>query len=136
MLKKLSFIDLIAAVIALLKKNTDVSVFDFVPENEHSPLIYVEAAGKEANDTKAMFCEVYRVNIHAVAEPYKGNTAIYKLINQIEEALTEDITLPEGFDLIYQLSDGVEAIYEETETKEKHAVLPVRFKVAYGYKTK
>ena len=136
MLKKLSFVDLIAAVIALLKKNTDVSVFDFVPKNEPSPLIYVEAAGKEPNDTKPMFCEVYSDNIHAVAEPYKGNTAIYKLINQIEEALTEDITLHEGFDLIYQLSDGVEAIYEETETKEKHAVLPVRFKVAYGYKTK
>ncbi len=136
MLKKLSFVDLIAAVIALLKRNTDVSVFDFVPENEPSPLIYVEAAGKEPNDTKMMFCEVYRVNVHAVAEPYAGNTAIYKLINQIEEALTEDITLPEGFDLIYQISDGVEAIYEETETKEKHAVLPIRFKVAYGYKTK
>lgn len=136
MLKKLSFVDLIAAVIALLKKNTTAKVYDFVPENELSPLIYMEAAGKEPNDTKAMFCEVYKVNIQAVAEPYKGNTAIYKLINEIEEALTEDITLPEGFSLVYQISDGVEAIYEEPETKEKHAVLPVRFKVAYGYKIK
>lgn len=135
MLKKLSFVDLIAALIALLKQNTDVKIYDFVPQDAPSPLIYIEAAGKQANDTKAMFCEVYSVNIHAVAEPYEGNTAIYKLINKIEEALTEDITLPEGFDVIYQLSDGVEAIYEE-ETKEKHAVLPVRFKVAYGYKIK
>ena len=134
MLKKLSFVDLIAAVITLLKKNTTAKVYDFVPENEPSPLIYMEAAGKEPNDTKAMFCEVYKVNIHAVAEPYKGNTAIYKLINEIEEALTEDITLPEGFSLVYQISDGVEAIYEEP--KEKHAVLPLRFKVAYGYKIK
>lgn len=135
MLKKLSFVDLIAALIALLKQNTAAKVYDFVPQDAPSPLIYIEAAGKQANDTKAMFCEVYSVNIHAVAEPYEGNTAIYKLINEIEEALTEDITLPEGFDVIYQLSDGVEAIYEE-ETKEKHAVLPVRFKVAYGYKIK
>mgnify|MGYP000355331848 CR=1 FL=1 len=58
------------------------------------------------------------------------------LFRSIEEALTEDITLPEGFSLVYQISDGVEAVYEETETKEKHAVLPVRFKVAYGYKIK
>lgn len=136
MLKKLSFVDLVAAVIALLKKNTNIKVYDFVPQNESSPLIYIEAAGKEPNDTKAMFCEVYKANIHAVAEPYKGNTAIYKLINEIEEALTEDITLSEGFDLVYQISDGVEAIYEEPKTKEKHAVLPVRFKVAYGYKIK
>ncbi|HIW85854.1 MAG TPA: DUF5072 domain-containing protein [Candidatus Eubacterium faecipullorum] len=135
MLKKLSFVDLIAALIALLKQNTAAKVYDYVPQDAPSPLIYIEAAGKQANDTKAMFCEVYSVNIHAVAEPYEGNTAIYKLINEIEEALTEDITLPEGFDVIYQLSDGVEAIYEE-ETKEKHAVLPVRFKVAYGYKIK
>lgn len=135
MLKKLSFVDLIAALIALLKQNTAAKVYDFVPQDAPSPLIYIEAAGKQANDTKAMFCEVYSVNIHAVAEPYEGNTAIYKLINEIEEALTEEITLPEGFDVIYQLSDGVEAIYEE-ETKEKHAVLPVRFKVAYGYKIK
>ena len=135
MLKKLSFVDLIAALIALLKQNTTAKVYDYVPQDAPSPLIYIEAAGKQANDTKAMFCEVYSVNIHAVAEPYEGNTAIYKLINEIEEALTEDITLPEGFDVIYQLSDGVEAIYEE-ETKEKHAVLPVRFKVAYGYNIK
>lgn len=135
MLKKLSFVDLIAALIALLKQNTAAKVYDYVPQDAPSPLIYIEAAGKQANDTKAMFCEVYSVNIHAVAEPYEGNTAIYKLINEIEEALTEEITLPEGFDVIYQLSDGVEAIYEE-ETKEKHAVLPVRFKVAYGYKIK
>lgn len=135
MLKKLSFVDLIAALIALLKQNTAAKVYDYVPQDAPSPLIYIEAAGKQANDTKAMFCEVYSVNIHAVAEPYEGNTAIYKLINEIEEALTEDITLPEGFDVIYQFSDGVEAIYEE-ETKEKHAVLPVRFKVAYGYKIK
>ncbi len=135
MLKKLSFVDLIAALIALLKQNTTAKVYDYVPQDAPSPLIYIEAAGKQANDTKVMFCEVYSVNIHAVAEPYEGNTAIYKLINEIEEALTEDITLPEGFDVIYQLSDGVEAIYEE-ETKEKHAVLPVRFKVAYGYKIK
>lgn len=136
MLKKLSFVDLVSSVISLLKTNTGEKVFDYVPVNEKSPLIYIEAVGKEPSDTKTMFCEVYKANIHAVAEPYKGNTAIYKLINEIEEALTEDITLPEGFDLIYQISDGVEAIYEEPETKEKHAVLPVRFKVAYGYKIK
>lgn len=136
MLKKLSFLDLVAAVIALLKKNTNIKVYDFVPQNESSPLIYIEAAGKEPNDTKTMFCEVYNVNIHAVSEPYEGNTAIYKLINEIEEALTEDITLPEGFTLIFQISDGVNSIYDEPETKEKHAVIPVRFKVAYGYKIK
>lgn len=136
MLKKLSFVDLVASIISLLKTNTGEKVFDYVPVNEKSPLIYIEAAGKEPSDTKTMFCEVYNVNIHAVSEPYEGNTAIYKLINEIEEALTEDITLPEGFTLIFQISDGVNSIYDEPETKEKHAVISARFKAAYGYKIK
>lgn len=136
MLKKLSFVDLVASIMSLLKTNTGEKVFDYVPVNEKSPLIYIEAAGKEPSDTKTMFFEIYKVNIHAVSEPYEGNTAIYNLINKIEEALTEDITLPEGFTLIFQISDGVNSIYDEPETKEKHAVLPVRFKVAYGYKIK
>lgn len=130
MFKKLSLVDLTAAVIQLLKKNTDIKTFDFVPENEPSPFAYVEAAGKENCDTKTMFCDLYKVNIHVISEQINGNTSIYKLINQIEEALTEDIILPEGFTLVYQLSQGIESIYEET-TKEKHAVMPVNFKVAY-----
>ena len=53
MLKKLSFVDLIAAVIALLKKNTTAKIYDFVPQDAPSPLIYIEAAGKEPYDTKS-----------------------------------------------------------------------------------
>ena len=136
MFEKLSLVSLIKAIITQLKGKTAAGVYDFVPQDEPFPFIYALAAGKEPNDTKDMFCEVYKVDIHAVAEPSNDNTAIYNLINEIEEALTEDITLPEGFNLICQYSDGVDTIYEEKETKEKHAILPFHFKVAYGYKIK
>lgn len=136
MLKKLSFIELVSAIMNLIKSNTNEKVLDFVPLNEKSPFIFIEATGKQPSDSKNMFCEIYSVNIHAIAEPYEGNTAIYKLINEIEEALTVDIVLPEGFTLIYQISDGVSTIFDEEKTDEKHAVIPVRFKIAYGYKIK
>lgn len=134
MLKKLSF----TAVIAALKERFEAAglkTFDYVPENEPSPLIYVEATGKTPADTKTMFCEEYQIAAHIISPPGKGNTAVYQLIEQAEEALTEDVTLPEGFCLIYQMTDGVSAIYEE-KTTEKHAVMPIRLKISYGYKIK
>ena len=33
------------------------------------------------------------------------------------------------------MTDGVSAIYEE-KTTEKHAVMPIRLKISYGYKIK
>ena len=57
------------------------------------------------------------------------------LIQRLEEALTEDIDLPEEYELIMQTNNGIQTIKTD-ETKEKHAVLAYEFMVCYGYKCK
>ncbi len=81
MLKKLSF----TAVIAALKERFEAAglkTFDYVPENEPSPLIYLEATGKKPADTKTMFCEEYQIAAHIISPPGKGNTAVYQLMSR------------------------------------------------------
>ena len=53
----------------------------------------------------------------------------------LDEALTEDIRLPEGFELVMQTNNGVQTIKTD-ETNEKHAVLAYEFMVCYGFKWK
>ena len=43
---------------------------------------------------------------------------IYDMIQKLQEAMTEDIVLPEGFELILQMDGGVQTIKKD-ETKEK-----------------
>lgn len=82
-----------------------------------------------------MYRDVYTVWIHAVAQPGDSSVQIYEMIQQLEEALTEDVPLPEGFELILQTSNGVQTIKTD-ETNEKHAVLSFEFTVCYGFKCK
>lgn len=82
-----------------------------------------------------MWRDVFTVWIHAVAEPGESSVRIYSLIQELEEALTEDIELPEGFDLIMQTNNGVQTIKTD-ETNEKHAVLAYEFMICYGFKCK
>ena len=72
---------------------------------------------------------------HAIAEPGESSVQIYDLIQRLEEALTEDIDLPEEYELIMQTNNGIQTIKTD-ETKEKHAVLAYEFMVCYGYKCK
>ena len=57
------------------------------------------------------------------------------MINQLEEALTEDIVLPDDYELIMQTNNGIQTIKQD-ETKEKHAVLSYEFMICYGFKCK
>ena len=82
-----------------------------------------------------MYRDVYTVWIHAIAQPGDSSVQIYEMIQRLEETLTEDISLPEGFELILQASNGVQTIKTD-ETNEKHAVLSFEFTVCYGFKCK
>ena len=53
----------------------------------------------------------------------------------LEEALTEDITLPDPYQLVLQTNSGINQIMTD-ETGEKHAVLSFEFMIAYGFKCK
>ena len=60
---------------------------------------------------------------------------VYNLIQKLEEALTEDISLPEPYQLVMQTNNGIQTIKTD-ETGEKHAVLAYEFMICYGFKCK
>ncbi len=135
MYKQLGLVDLIHGIQAKVEEKTGVKCYDAVPRNAPSPFYFAEVIGKRPAHTKTMYRDVYTVWIHAVAQPGDSSVQIYEMIQQLEEALTEDVPLPEGFELILQTSNGVQTIKTD-ETNEKHAVLSFEFTVCYGFKCK
>lgn len=135
MYKQLGLVDLIHGIQAKVEEKTGVKCYDAVPRNAPSPFYFAEVIGKRPAHTKTMYRDVYTVWIHAIAQPENSSVQIYEMIQQLEETLTEDISLPEGFELILQASNGVQTIKTD-ETNEKHAVLSFEFTVCYGFKCK
>lgn len=135
MFKQLNLTDLVAAVKDRIETGTELPCFDIPPENEPAPLVYVEVAGLRPADTKTMYCKRYTLWLHVIAEEMKSHVPIYQYVEDVQEAMTEDIELPEGFNLVYQSDDGIQTIQTD-ESGEKHAVLEFEFVVSYGYKVK
>lgn len=135
MYKQLGLVNLIRGIQAKVEEKTGVKCYDAVPRNAPSPFYFAEVIGKRPAHTKTMYRDVYTVWIHAIAQPGDSSVQIYEMIQRLEETLTEDISLPEGFELILQASNGVQTIKTD-ETNEKHAVLSFEFTVCYGFKCK
>ena len=135
MYKQLGLVDLIHGIQAKVEEKTGVKCYDAVPRKAPSPFYFAAVIGKRPAHTKTMYRDVYTVWIHAIAQPGDSSVQIYEMIQQLEETLTEDISLPEGFELILQASNGVQTIKTD-ETNEKHAVLSFEFTVCYGFKCK
>lgn len=135
MYKRLGLVDLISAIQLKVEDKTGLKCYDAVPSNEPSPFYFAEVVQKKADNTKTMLRDVFTVFIHAVAEPTGSSEQIYDLIQKLEEALSEEIELPEEFELILQTENGLQALKTD-ETDEKHAVISYDFTVCYGYKFK
>lgn len=133
--KQMGLVDLISAIQEKVEERTGLRCYDAVPINKPSPFYYAEVVGKRPAHSKTMWRDIFTVWIHAIAEPGESSVQIYELIQNLEEALTEDIDLPEEYQLIMQTNNGIQTIKTD-ETKEKHAVLAYEFMVCYGYKCK
>ncbi len=135
MYKRLGLVDLISAIQLKVEDKTGLKCYDAVPSDAPSPFYFAEVVQKKADNTKTMLRDVFTVFIHAVAEPTGSSEKIYDLIQKLEEALSEEIELPEEFELILQTENGLQALKTD-ETDEKHAVISYDFTVCYGYKFK
>lgn len=133
--RQLGLVELIAAIKARIESGTGITCYDAVPDNAESPFFFAEVVGKRPAHSKTMWRDIFTVRIHAIAEPGDSSVQIYELIQSLEEALTEDIILPEEFQLVMQTDNGVQTIKKD-ETGEKHAVLAYEFMVCYGFKCK
>lgn len=133
--QKLSPVTLIAAIQDKVEENTGIRCYDAVPRNAESPFYFAEITRILPANTKTMFRDNYTVWIHCIAEESESAVGVYQLIEGLQEALTEDIILPEPFELVMQTDGGVQTIKTD-ETGEKHAVETFDFMVCYGFKCK
>ena len=136
MLKKLSLLDLHKPIQDRIEEGTDLRCLDDIPKNEPAPFTYLEFVNSLPRNTKTMFVQEYIVHIHILSAAATSSVQHYKNIQAVDEALTEYIGLPEGYDLWGQSESGLVSNYKEPETGERHAVLAFIFKVSYGFKIK
>lgn len=130
--QKLSPVTLIAAVQDKVEALTELRCYDHVPLNEASPLYFAEITRIQPANSKTMYRDVYSVAIHCIAEESPSSVGVYNLIENLQSALSEDITLPEPFELVMQTDNGVQTIKTD-ESGEKHAIVSYDFTVCYGF---
>lgn len=130
--QKLSPVTLIAAVQEKVEALTGLRCYDHVPLNEASPLYFAEITRIQPANSKTMYRDVYSVAIHCIAEESPSSVGVYNLIENLQSALSEDIALPEPFELVMQTDNGVQTIKTD-ESGEKHAIVNFDFMVSYGF---
>ena len=135
MLRRMNITDLMAATQKQIREGTGLPCYDSVPLNAESPFYFMSYAGSQPADTKTMFVDRHTVDIHVIADPSPSSVPVFRYIQKLEEAMTEDITIPKEYKLVRQSSGGVRTIQDE-ETGEKHAVMSFTFLISYGYKVK
>lgn len=133
--QKLSPVTLIAAVQDKVEALTGLRCYDHVPLNEASPLYFAEITRIQPANSKTMYRDVYSVAIHCIAEESPSSVGVYNLIENLQSALSEDISLPEPFELVMQTDNGVKTIKTD-ESGEKHAIVNFDFMVCYGFMCK
>lgn len=134
-LKKLSLLEIHKPIQERINTGTHLECLDDIPDDRPAPFCYLEFGPSTPRNTKTMFIHEYVVHVHILSEA-GSSVPHYRNIQAVEEALTEYINLPEGYDLWGQVESGLITNYEEPETKERHAVLGFVFKVSYGFKIK
>ena len=135
MYKQIGFVDLIKSIQSVVKKNTGLECYDHVDLNAKSPFYYAEAVGKRPSHSKTMYRDIFTVWIHCIADESTSSVPVYNMIQELEEALTEDIVLPDPYQLVMQTNTGVQTIKTD-ETGEKHAVVAFEFMICYGFRCK
>lgn len=94
---KLGLTELVSAIQEKVFEKTKIKCLDAVKKDEKSPFYFVEVIRVHPENTKTMLKDKFSVWIHAIAEPGESSVMIYDMIQKLQEAMTEDIVLPEGF---------------------------------------
>ena len=94
-----------------------------------------ELVGSRPADTKRMYVQDYVVNLHCISPDLPSSVPVLKMIQRLQETMTEDVELPAPYQMLMQTNGGLSQVYQE-ETGERHAVIPYSFKIVYGFKCK
>lgn len=135
-LSRLSIAEFLGCLIDHVEAGTGLRCYDD-PNNKEPPFYSVQFLKSEPVDSKTMFLDKYQVWIHCIGEPVRpySNAPVLALVQQLEETMTSELAMPEGFALWRQEYGGLQALKED-ETHEGHAVLSYDFHICYGFRCK
>lgn len=137
LLRRFSVTELLAVLMDHISTRTGHPVYDH-PGDQKSPFYAFESITSKPNNTKTMFMDRYEVPIHVISEPIKGEFSIQPtldLIQELEEAMSEEITLPCQFLLVNQEYGGIEVLKQDP-SNEGHGIVNFAFDICYGYNIK
>lgn len=135
-MRRLSIAAFLGCLIRHIENETGRRCYDD-PDGKASPFFSVQLVRSDPADTKTMYVDAYEVWVHCISEPVTphSNAPVLMLVNELEEAMTEDIALPEPYSIFRQEYSGVQTLKKD-ESGEGHAVLSFRFHVCYGFRCK
>jgi hypothetical protein len=134
-IQKLSFTTVLSSIIKKVEEKTGLRCYDSIPADAPVPFYFAEIVGQLPDPSKTMLKERYQVFIHVFADGTNGSIPVFNGIQKLEESLSEEIELPEEYEVVMQMPNGLQRIIDETDGT-KHAVMGYDFVIFYGYKMK
>lgn len=137
MLRRLSPTELLSVLINHVESRTGIRLYDN-PEGKKSPFYSFDSIEREPNNTKTMFMDRFSLSIHCISAPPLGEYSsqpVLEMENRLEEALTDELELPEPYELVHQECQGINAVKRDP-SGEGHAVVSYNFDVCYGFRCK
>lgn len=135
MYERMGMEDLMTAVKTHVKERTGKECYDFEKQGLSKPFYLAEVVKSISNNTKTMYTDIFTVQIQCIPETEDSTAEIYGMIKDLQETLTEEITLPEPWELILQTENGIQSMKTE-DTKEQKPVVQYEFMVCYGFTCK
>lgn len=132
---KLSFVDLLAAIINQVEANTGKKCYDIVPNNAPLPHYAAEIVRSDPDPSKTMLKEKYQVILHAWADGESSSIPVLDMVRDLEAALTEEINLPGNYEVTMQVPKGLQGLSTDPDGS-KHGIVSYEFTIFYGYKMK
>ena len=132
MIRRMSIGEFLGCLIDHITEHTGITCYDF-PEDRPSPLFSAEIEATEDARTKTMCLDVFNVLIHCISEPVEpfSTAPVYRLVQQVEEAMESELELPKPFLLNTQDFMGLRVVTRDP-SGEGHAILSYRIEVCYG----
>ncbi|MCG4732711.1 DUF5072 domain-containing protein [Casaltella massiliensis] len=132
--QRINLNDLISAVETQVKERTGVECSSQIRETAGEPYYYIQVVKTQTTGSKTSYCETITVWIYAVC-PSNDQHEKNNMLNALNEALTEDIELPQPYILVMQKDSGRQQT-DQKENDKREAMEAYDFVVSYGLKFK
>lgn len=126
--------EVLKAVRATLKEQTEEELIDFLSEQQLASGLYVDVEEQMDASTDTRWKETYLLAIHHWIPENSSLDQVYEGIESIEQAMEQQIAVAGG-QVVVQTPQGLHQIAREANGM-KHTIIRYSIQILYGYKTK